>query len=176
MEQLEALDMKVLLGLLNYDPKDRTVTGIARALKTEKYKVSRSISALELAGLVDRSEPRHPKLTEKGLTEAKSIQERVDVSLSHLLYEGMSIENAQHDAYAWARDCTDEYIEIVRRSVERCRIKYEFRNKKTFGGGELCSFMRDSRTPLPFLFYRDNVQIAATFFLWQTKALSIRVR
>lgn len=158
MEQLEALDMQVLLGLLNNAPEDRTVTRIARALKTEKYKVSRSMIALEDAELVDRSEPRHPKLTEKGLTEAKRIQERADVSLSHLLYEGMSMENAQHDAYAWARDCTDEYIEIVRRSVERCRIKYELRNKITFSGGELCRLMKDSRTLLPFLFYRENMQ------------------
>ncbi len=68
------------------------------------------------------------------------------------------MENAQHDAYTWARDCIDEYIEIVRRSVERCRIKYELRNKITFSGGELCRLMKDSRIMLPFLFYRENMQ------------------
>ena len=42
MEQLEALDMQVLLGLLNNAPEYRTVTRIARALKTEKHKVNSS--------------------------------------------------------------------------------------------------------------------------------------
>ena len=157
MQQNTDLPMLVLLGLTSDNSKERTVTGIARLLKTEKYKVSRSIAELEKEGLADRSDSRDIRLTEKGLEKAKQFQERVDVSMSHLLYEGMSVENAQHDAYVWSFRCTDEYLEIVRKGMERCRVKYELRNSPTFSGDELCRHIGDGKILLPFLFYRENV-------------------
>ena len=111
MQQNTDLPMLVLLGLTSDNSKERTVTGIARLLKTEKYKVSRSVSELEKEGFVNRSDSRDIRLTEKGPEKAKQFQERVDVSMSHLLYEGMSVENAQHDAYVWSLRCTDEYLQ-----------------------------------------------------------------
>lgn len=67
-----------------------------------KQKVSRIFMALEREGLLDRSDPRRPCLTEAGRARAAYYEERMNVVLNHLLYEGLDIDSAMHDAYAWA--------------------------------------------------------------------------
>ena len=66
----EDLIMRVLLCFLKSAPEDCTVTGISRTLKEEKYKISRAVIELEKEGLVDRSDQRHPILTETGRKQA----------------------------------------------------------------------------------------------------------
>lgn len=59
--------------------------------------------ALEREGLLDRSDPRRrPCLTEAGRARVAYYEERTNVVLNHLLYEGLDIGSAVHDAYAWA--------------------------------------------------------------------------
>lgn len=67
-----------------------------------KQKVSRIFMALEREGLLDRSDPRRPCLTEAGRARAACYEERTNVVLNHLLYEGLDIDSAMHAAYAWA--------------------------------------------------------------------------
>ena len=57
--------------------------------------------ALEREGLLDRSDPRRPCLTEAGRARVAYYEERTNVVLNHLLYEGLDIGSAVHDAYAW---------------------------------------------------------------------------
>lgn len=58
--------------------------------------------ALEREGLLDRSDPRRPCLTEAGRARVAYYEERTNVVLNHPLYEGLDIGSAVHDAYAWA--------------------------------------------------------------------------
>ena len=95
-ESLDILKLRVLLCFLNEDPKTCTVTGLAGVLGEGKRKVSRIFMAL------DRSDLRRPRLTEAGRARAAYYEERTNVVLNHLLYEGLDIDSAMHDAYAWA--------------------------------------------------------------------------
>lgn len=65
-ESLDVLKLRVLLCFLNEEPKTCTVTGLAGVLGEGKQKVSRMLMALEREGLLDRSDPRRPCLTEAG--------------------------------------------------------------------------------------------------------------
>lgn len=107
-ESLDVLKLRVLLCFLNEEPKTCTVTGLAGVLGEGKQKVSRMLMALEREGLLDRSDPRRPCLTEAGRARAAYYEERTNVVLNHLLYEGLDIDNALHDAYAWALMSSDE--------------------------------------------------------------------
>ena len=98
----DILKLRVLLSFLNEDPKTCTVTGLAGVLGEGKQKVSRIFMALEREGLLDRSDPRRPCLTEAGRARAACYEARTNVVLNHLLYEGLDIDSAMHDAYAWA--------------------------------------------------------------------------
>ena len=79
-ESSEVLRLRALLGF--YKEDNVTVTGLSRTLGEEKYTISRLLSSLEEEGLVDRSNNRHPKLTEQGLEVAERYAER----LSFIIY------------------------------------------------------------------------------------------
>ena len=86
-ESSEMLRLRALLGFYNDD--NVTVTGLSRSLGEEKYTISRLLSSLEEEGLVDRSNNRHPKLTEEGLEVAERYAKRVDTMENYLLYKGV---------------------------------------------------------------------------------------
>ncbi len=154
----DILRLRVLLCFLKDNSKDNTVTGISRILNEEKYKVSRMMIALEKEGMLNRSDARHPVLTENGRKEAVRYSERLEITLNHLLYEGVDSENAMSDAFYWTLYSSDKTIETVRAAEERCRVKYELREQRQFGGGELCKRMRNGTYQFPFLIYRERVK------------------
>ena len=150
--------LRVLLCFLRFAPSDCTVTAIARTLGEEKYSVSRAIMSFEKDGYIDRSDTRNPKLTEKGYTVARRYSERLEITLNHLLYEGVDMESAKKDAFVWALYCTDSTMEAVRATEERYRVKYELRDKKQFNGALLCKKLRDGCYPFPFLLFREHIK------------------
>ena len=77
--------------------------------------------------------------------------------LNHLLYEGLDIDSALHDAYAWALMSSDEGMALIRSSEQRYRAKYELRRQSEFGGAELCRRLGDGEYRFPFLIYREYV-------------------
>ena len=87
----DILRLRVLLAFLKEDRETCTVTGISRTLGEEKYKISRIVIGLEKDGLIDRSDQRHPVLTKVGKKTAEQCAERIRISLSHLLYEGVDL-------------------------------------------------------------------------------------
>lgn len=89
-ENAKILKLRVLLSLLRSPVQERTVTGIARSLGAEKYTVSRAMAALEREGYLDRSNARSPQLTESGRLAAERYSERLEITLNHLLYEGVT--------------------------------------------------------------------------------------
>ena len=142
-ESLDVLKLRVLLCFLNEEQKTCTVTGLAGVLGEGKQKVSRIFMALEREGLLDRSNPRRPCLTEAGRARAAYYEERTNVVLNHLLYEGLDIDSALHDAYAWALMSSDEGMALIRSSEQRYRAKYELRRQQKFDGAELCRRLPD---------------------------------
>lgn len=156
-ESLDILKLRVLLSFLNEDPKTCTVTGLAGVLGEGKQKVSRIFMALEREGLLDRSDPRRPCLTEAGRARAAYYEERTNVVLNHLLYEGLDIDSAMHDAYAWALMSSDEGMALIRSSEQRYRAKYELRRQNEFDGAELCRHLGDGEYRFPFLIYKEYV-------------------
>lgn len=155
---LEVLKLRVLLCFLRADPVECTVTGISRMLHEEKYKVSRAMMALERDGFVDRSQARQPLLTESGRQEGERYAQRVETSLSHLLSEGISPENAQQDAYHWALFCSEQTMDAVRAMAEPNRVKAGLGNRRQFGGAILCRKMMDGCYRFPFFLYRQQVE------------------
>lgn len=153
----DILRMRVLLCFFKKE-ENRTVMGISRTLKEAKQNVSRAMIALEKEGLLDRSNPRMPHLTDLGEKRAKYYAERMEITLNHLLYEGVDIENAKSDAFQWALYCSDKTMETIQATEERYRVKYELREQKQFSGRMLCRLMKDGSYQFPFLIYREQVK------------------
>lgn len=157
-ENAQMRNLRVLLCFLQSDPEDCTVTGISRTLHEEKYTVSRAMAALEKEGLLDREDARTSILTEKGYRTASYYAQRLEVTLNHLLYEGVDMESAKQDAFLWSLYCTDSTMEAIRATEERYRVKYELRNRKQFGGRTLCKKLKDGRYKFPFLIFREHIK------------------
>ncbi|MDO4316969.1 MAG: hypothetical protein Q4C48_02060 [Lachnospiraceae bacterium] len=153
----DILRMRVLLCFLKKD-ESCTVMGISRTLKEAKQNVSRAMIALERDGLLNRSNPRCPVLTERGERQAKHYAERIEITLNHLLYEGVDVENARQDAFLWALYCSEKTMETIRATEERYRVKYELRDQAQFGGMQLCRLLKNGSYRFPFLIYREQVK------------------
>ena len=157
-ESLEILKMRALICFLNEDPALCTVTGLADILGEGKQKISRLLMSLEKEGLLDRSDLRRPRLTQAGREQAAYYEKRTNIVLNHLLYEGLDLNDAEHDAYAWARFISERGMEIIKSSEQRYRAKYELLRQKEFGGEELCRHLADGEYSFPFLIYRETVR------------------
>lgn len=154
----EILRLRVLLAFLKEDKETCTVVGIARTLNETKQTISRIVIALEKEGLIDRSNMRHPVLTDEGRQKALLYEERINISLDHLIYEGVNIESAKSDAYCWALYNTNETMEVIRSAQEQYRVKYELRNQTRFSGAALCKKLKDGDYRFPFIMYREHVK------------------
>lgn len=156
-ESLEILKMRVLICFLNENARICTVTGLAAMFGEGKQKMHRIFATLEKEGLLNRSNPRSPVLTELGREKAHYYENRINVVLNHLLYEGLDMDNAEHDAYAWALFSSDKGMEIIKSSEQRYRAKYELRKREQFDGTELCKHLHDGEYRLPFLIYKEHM-------------------
>ncbi len=158
MNPTEVLKFRILMCLLDAGDSQCTVTGISRTLQEEKYVISRTMIRMEQQGLIDRSDIRAPVLTKKGRAEAERYHERLGVALNHLLYEGVDLEHAKKDACAWALNCSDEMMDVIRASDERYRVKRALKNQKKFGGAVLCEYLKNGTYTFPFIIYREQIQ------------------
>lgn len=156
-ESLEILKMRVLICFLNENARICTVTGLATMFGEGKQKMHRIFATLEKEGLLNRSNPRSPVLTELGREKAHYYENRINIVLNHLLYEGLDMDNAEHDAYAWALFSSDKGMEIIKSSEQRYRAKYELRKREQFDGTELCKHLHDGEYKLPFLIYKEHM-------------------
>lgn len=156
-ETPDILRLRVLLCFLKREG-NCTVTGISRILKEAKQNISRAMIALEKEGLLDRSDPRSPILTELGVIRAKQYAERIEITLNHLLYEGVDASAARRDAFLWALYCSDKTMETIRAAEERYRVKYELKEQKQFSGKKLCRLLKNGSYQFPFLIYRERVK------------------
>lgn len=154
----EILRLRVLLCFLQAGDNGCTVTGLAKTLGEEKYTVSRIITTLGKEQLIDKTDARHPRLTEKGIREAERYSERISTTISHLMYEGVDIENARSDAFYWTLYCSEKTMDIVRATAEQYKVKYQLRDRKSFNGDTLCKMLKDGSYSFPFMVYRENIK------------------
>ena len=157
-DDYEILKLRVLLCFLKNDDDTCTVGGISKTLSVMKQRVSRVLMDLEKEGWVDRSDTRHPFLTREGQKQAKEYSDRILISLNHLLFEGVSLEKAQQDAYHWALYNTDETMKVIKSAEARYRAKYELRDRKEFNGSVLCKQLGDGVYPFNFVLYREHIK------------------
>lgn len=156
-ESPDILRLRVLLCFLKRD-ETCTVMGISRTLKEAKQNISRAMIFLEKDGMLDRSNSRCPILTELGNKQAEYYAERIEITLNHLLYEGVDVESARQDAFRWALYCSDKTMETIRATEERYRVKYELRDQKQFSGRQICRLLKNGSYQFPFLIYREHVK------------------
>ncbi len=154
----DILRLRVLLYLLREDEKNCTVMEITRTLGEKHYTVSRTIASLEKDGLISRKIPRRPRLTEAGSIQAMHYAERISITMSHLLYEGVNVESAKSDAYSWALYNTEETMEVIRSAAEKYKVKYELREQRQFSGAELCKKLKNGEYRFPFIIYRESTK------------------
>ncbi len=154
-ETSDILKLRILLCFLQADD-GCTVTGLSKTLCEERYTVSRMISTLEGEGLIDKSNSRHPFLTNKGREEAERYSERIRTAVSDLMYEGVDMENAKRDAIYWALYCSEQTMTAIRDTEERYRVKTELGESKCFGGALLTKMFSDGEYRFPFIMYREN--------------------
>lgn len=156
-DSLEILRLRILVLFLN-EGENCTVMGISRTLNVSKQTISRVIIAMEQDGLIDRSIKRHPVLTKKGKELALQYAERIDISLNHLMYEGVNIESAKSDAFRWALYNTEDTMEVIRSSEKKYKAKYALRGEDRFSGAMLGKELSDGEYTVPFVIYREHVQ------------------
>lgn len=154
----EILKLRVLLVFLKGDADEHSVVKISKTLNVTKQRVSRLLMELEKDEIIDRSNPRNPRLTDKGRKKAEYYAERVTVSMNHLLFEGVSIENAEQDAYHWAIYNTDETMDVIKSASSRYQVKYQLRNRHSFNGNVLCKTLGDGVYRFNFVIYREQVK------------------
>ena len=83
--EFDILRLRVLVSFLNEKDELCTVTGLAKMLNEGKQKISRQLTSLEEEGLIDKSNPRRPKLTDEGKKLAEYYEERRSIALNHML-------------------------------------------------------------------------------------------
>ncbi len=157
-DDYEILKLRVLMQLLKDDDESHTVSKMSRTLGVNKQRISRLLMEFEKEGIADRTHQRKPCLTPEGIKKAEYYSERITAALNHLLFEGVSIEKAEEDAYHWALYNTDETMEVIKSAAAWQKAKYKLRNKKKFSGGELCKILGDGVYQFNFVIYREHLK------------------
>ena len=65
------------------------------------------------------------------------------------------MESAKNESYFWALYNAEDTMNVIRSADEKCRIKYELRDKRQFSGSLLCRNMKDGEYKFPFIIYRE---------------------
>lgn len=152
-DTVDILDFKIMQFMMMAGPESVTMAQMGKKLGEQRYTVTRAIDRLEKQGLAQRG-VRAPRLTDAGLMRAKEQNDRYMIALNHLMYEGVDLENAQHDAYCLALYCSDEMMDVLRSSDARNCVKLELKDREKFDGNTLCEKLKNGTFYFPFIIYR----------------------
>lgn len=157
-DKLDSLKIRILVSFITLSKESCTVTGLAKLLGTEKYSVSRAISALEKEGLMTRGGNRTMGLTGKGNDEARRYAGLLEAAQSCLLDEGLPPSDARQDAMAVVQSCSDSLLSRIQELGERRRVRQELGMRKAMTGAAFCRKLRDGSYMLPFAVYSGKTQ------------------
>ena len=150
----DILKLRILTRFLDQDAEAVTVTALSEQLGQSKAYISKLMHELENNALIDMSDNRRPCLTARGLAQAKAYDEKVQVNLHHLLYEGVDYENAVQDAFIMAFYCSDATNHARLQTDRLFRAKLAVRDKPRITGHELCRNLADGEYNVPFYIYK----------------------
>ena len=178
-DQYSILKVRILIYLMNNEPEYCTVTRIGQTLGVIKQRVSKIIIEFDKDGYVTRKD-RIIHLTPKGRSKANMYAEKVRISLNHLLYEGVSLQKAEEDAYNWAINNSDATMEVIRKSERLLHAKYEVRNCISFNGDAICQNLDDGEHKLHYVFHKLNPFVChrrkpTTFRWWEEPCESLSI-
>lgn len=157
-DKFESLKIRILVSFITLSKESCTVTGLARLLGTEKYSISRAISALEKEGLLTRGGNRTMGLTGKGNEEARRYAGLLEAAQSCLLDEGVPPSDARQDAMAVVQGCSDSLLSRIQELGEKRRIRQELGMRKAMTGAAFCRKLRDGSYMLPFAVYSGKTR------------------
>ena len=154
--ETELLKMKVLMYFKQNDETLCTVSKMSERLGLFKQKISKILIQLDDEGLVDRSNNRHPVLTEKGNKLATDYVEKMRMTIECLLYQGAKMEDAEKDAYNIVLFASESTTEIIKKKYGAIKLKVEVGDLYNFKGEELIPHLEDGMYSVDFLIYRQN--------------------
>lgn len=149
----DMMKLRILIFFFKAGKSEVTVTGLAKTYGIGKYTVSRIISSLEADGLIDKTNPRSPTLTEEGRAVAKHYSNRVDTVMRGLRLKGVALEQAQTDAFYIAMYLSDETYETVRKMERMRRMKHGLEAMRQFSGDLLRKKLGDGIYSFPYILY-----------------------
>ena len=151
---LTDIQMELLLAIYTSEDKPIRYADFAKKYKLKNYEVSRISTQLGNMGMIDKSEPRRPALTEAGIHAAKRIFDKLHMSETHMRYEGVHEADIRHNALIWALNCTDTLFDAIERIDQHYQPKGFFNGNSQFTGAELCEKIGEGLYELPFMFYK----------------------
>lgn len=152
----ELLKMKILMYFQQNDLSLCTVGKMAERLGTFKQKISKLLIQMEEEGFVNRSNNRHPELTESGIRAAEEYANKIKITLEYLLNEGVSLESAEKDAYSIVLLSSKSTMDAIKRKYLKAKIKKELASLDSIGAGDICKRLKDGMYPINFLIYRQH--------------------
>ena len=150
----EIYKIKVLIYF--YNNRHSTVTKIAGAIGKEKYFISRVLRELAENGLIDKSNPRSPVLTEKGLKTARDYNRKLSLISEHLLDSGADPASVSVDAFMIAKACSDQTLSKLCEMQLKKRLIKSLPVNKEPSGMELCRRAQDGICQVQPYFYRST--------------------
>lgn len=155
-DKFESLKIRILVSFITLSKESCTVTGLARLLGSEKYAVSRAISALEKEGLLIRGGNRTMALTGKGDDEARRYAGYLEAVQTYLIDEGIPSSDARQDAMVVVQSCSDRLLSRISDLSEKRRISRELGTRKSMTGTVFCRKLGDRSYMLPFVIYQGE--------------------
>lgn len=153
----DILKLRILIAFWRTGYGGVTVTGLAKTLGEEKYSISRAVASLSADGLIDKSNPRSPLLTDEGKYTARYYNTRINTILNGLRHKGVGIENAENDAFYLAMYCSDQTFEAVKALEQRSSFKSEIGSMVSFSGELLDKKLKDGTYRFPYIIYRESI-------------------
>lgn len=156
--EAEMLYYRTLLCFLEEEEKDHTVTAIARKLDVEKYQISRILSSLEEKGIVDRSEPRKPKLTVMGRQYLLEYERKVHLLMDFLTFVGLKQSYLRLIAMHIAGHAEDEIINLIREKTKKLYLIEKLQKFSYINGKSLCKVLGDGTYHVSLLLLKYPAQ------------------
>ncbi len=158
-EALTPLQIQILLYYLEAEPPKRTVTAAAKHLGITKWTVTRALDAMEKQDIVERVENRKTVLTIPGKKMAERYQAQMKILEQYMQYQDIPPAKIHDNALrALAAGFSEEFLERLAEQEGRMRLKEMFAGRQSFGGGEICSFLKDGSYYFPFIIYREQIK------------------
>lgn len=152
----ELLKIKILMYFQYNDSEFCTVGKMVERLGAIKQKISKLLIQMEKENLVNRKDNRHPELTKDGIKLAEEYSSKMKITIEYLLNIGVSLENAEKDAYNIVLLSSESTINAIKRKYLKAKIKKDLCGMDLIDGNDICKDLKDGMYPFDFFIYRQH--------------------